>query len=113
MLAGSVLTPLGLPFIPGRAFTFKGWLVGAAVTALLLHGAGLARRMDPWLVAASYAFFPAAAGLLAQQFTGASTITSLSGVQKEIRISIRFLAAAGVLALAGLVVSKILHWSLP
>ncbi|MCX7029417.1 MAG: mercury methylation corrinoid protein HgcA, partial [Spirochaetes bacterium] len=40
VLAGSVLTPLALPVIPGRSFTFKGWLVGAAVTAALLHGAG-------------------------------------------------------------------------
>jgi hypothetical protein len=111
VMAGSVLTPLGLPLIPGRAFTFKGWLVGAAATAALLHGAGLAGRMDPWLVAASYAFFPAAAGLLAQQFTGASTITSLSGVRKEIRISVWFLLAAGVFAVVGLVVSKILSWS--
>jgi hypothetical protein len=111
ILAGSVLTPLLLPFIPGRAFTFKGWLVGAAVTAALLHGAGLAGMMDPWLVAASYAFFPAAAGLLSQQFTGASTITSLSGVRKEIRISTWFLLAAGVITVAGLAASKILSWS--
>ncbi len=111
VLAGSVLTPLALPLVPGRAFTFKGWLVGAAVTAALLHGAGLAGRMDPWLVAASYAFFPAAAGFAAQQFTGASTITSLSGVRKEIRISVWFLLAAGVVAAAGLVFSKILTWS--
>jgi hypothetical protein len=111
VLAGSVVTPLALPFIPGRAFTFKGWLVGAAVTAALLHGAGLAARMDPWMLAASYAFFPAAAGLAAQQFTGSSTITSLSGVRKEIRVSIWFLLAAGVLAAAGLAVSKALAWS--
>jgi hypothetical protein len=111
VLAGSVLTPLFLPFIPGRAFTFKGWLAGAAVTAALLHGAGLAGRLDPWLVAGSYAFFPAAAGLAAQQFTGASTITSLSGVRKEIRVSLWFLSAAGAAAIACLVVSKILSWS--
>ena len=111
VLAGSVLTPLFLPLIPGRAFTFKGWLVGAAVSAALLHGAGLAARLDPWLVGASYAFFPAAAGLAAQQFTGASTITSLSGVRKEIRVSLWFLAAAGAAAIACLVVSKILSWS--
>jgi hypothetical protein len=111
VLAGSVLTPLLLPFIPGRAFTLKGWLLGAAMTAALLHVAGLATRMDPWKIGASYALFPAAAGLLAQQFTGASTITSLSGVRKEIRISVWFLLAAGVLAIAGLAVSKILSWS--
>jgi len=111
VLAGSVLTPLLLPFLPGRAFTFKGWLAGAVVTAAILHVAGLAVRLDPWLIGASYAFFPAAAGLLAQQFTGASTITSLSGVLKEIRVSLWFLAAAGAATIACLVLSKILTWS--
>lgn len=110
-IAGSVLTPLLLPFIPGRAFTFKGWLAGGIVTAALLHGAGLAARLDPWLVGASYALFPAAAGLLAQQFTGASTFTSLSGVRKEIRVSVWFLGPAALLAAAGLVASKIASWS--
>jgi hypothetical protein len=111
VLAGAALTPLALPWIPGRAFTFKGWLAGAAVSAVLLHGAGLAARLDPWLIGASYAFFPAAAGFAAQQFTGASTLTSLSGVRKEIRVSAWFLAAAALIAVAGLVVSKILSWS--
>jgi acetyl-CoA decarbonylase/synthase complex subunit gamma len=111
VLAGCVLTPLALPLVPGRAFTFKGWLVGAALTAALLHGAGLAARLDPWLTGASYAFFPAAAGFAAQQFTGASTFTSLSGVRKEIRVSAWFLGAAALATVAGLVVSKILSWS--
>lgn len=111
VLAGAVLTPLLLPFIPGRAFTLKGWLAGAVATAALLHGAGLAARLDPWLVGASYAFFPAASGLLAQQFTGASAITSLSGVRKEIRVSFWFLGAAALIAATGLVVSKIVSWS--
>ncbi len=111
VLAGTVFTPLALPWIPGRAFTFKGWLVGTAVSAALLHGAGLAARLDPWQIVASYAFFPAAAGFAAQQFTGASTLTSLSGVRKEIRVSAWFLAAAALLTVAGLVVSKIISWS--
>jgi hypothetical protein len=111
VLAGSVLTPLLLPFVPGRAFTFKGWLLGAAVTVAILHGAGVAAGMDPWLIGASYALFPGAAGLLAQQFTGASTITSLSGVRKEIRVSAWFLLAAGLVAIAGLAGSKIVSWS--
>ena len=65
---------------------------------------------QPFQVAVD-AFFPAAAGLAAQQFTGASTLTSLSGVRKEIRFSVWFLLAAAAVTVAGLVVSKILHWS--
>jgi hypothetical protein len=111
VLAGSVIVPLLLPFIPVRAFTAKGWIAGAAVNAILLHGAGLAGRLDPWLIAASYALFPAASAFIAQQFTGATPITNPSGVRKEIRISAWFLVAAGVLAAAGLVLSKIMNWS--
>ena len=36
-----LLVPMALPLIPFRPFWLKGWLAGAAVTAALLHGAGL------------------------------------------------------------------------
>jgi acetyl-CoA decarbonylase/synthase complex subunit gamma len=108
--SGSFLVPLLLPFIPSRAFTAKGWIAGGVVTAALLHGAGFASRMDPYLLAACYLFFPAASAFLALNFTGATTFTSLSGVRKEIRISLPFFIAAAALALAALVFSKLSQW---
>ena len=67
----------------------------------LLHGAGLAGGMDPFLLAACWLFFPAAAGFLALSFTGATPFTSHSGVRREVRIGrYPFLPAAGVLTAA-------------
>jgi acetyl-CoA decarbonylase/synthase complex subunit gamma len=81
------------------------------VNAALLHGAGLAAGMGPWLLAACWAFFPAASAYMALNFTGCTTFTSPSGVQKEIRIALPFFIVAAALAAAGLVLWKLGHWS--
>jgi hypothetical protein len=51
--------------------------------------------MDPFLIAACYLFFPAASAYMALNFTGATTFTSPSGVNKEIRVMLPFHIAAG------------------
>lgn len=109
VFAGSVLTPLLLPYIPLRAFTAKGWLLGALVNGALLHGAGLAAGMGPFLLLTCWAFFPAAAGFLALSFTGATTFTSPSGVRREVRTAIPVFTAAGVVTIAAAVLSKLSH----
>ena len=87
ILAGAVLMPLMLPYLPGRAFAAKGFAIGA-VTALLLI-AGWGYDLSTWrgvLQAVSWLMMPAAiAAYLAMNFTGASTYTSLSGVKREMR----------------------------
>lgn len=93
VLAGAVATPLLLPWIPGRAFAFKGALVGlawatAAATALSGGRAIFFAGLTLVLVALS--------SFLALQFTGASVITSLSGVRREMRFALPLqVAAAG------------------
>ncbi len=88
--AGLVLTPVLLPWIPGRAFSVKGFLVGLLVAliwaAMRWHTAGtMAGRLE----IASWCFMmPAVAAFLAMNFTGCSTYTSLSGVKKEMRIAV-------------------------
>jgi len=109
--SGSLLVPLLLPILPGRAFATKGWLVGAAVNGALLHGAGLAGGMDRFLIAACWLFFPAAASCLALSFTGATTFTSPSGVRQEVRIALPLLAAALVLTAVALALSKVATWA--
>ena len=111
-LAGSVLVPLLLPYVPFRAFAAKGWLIGGMVNGALLHGAGLAAGMDPFLLAACWLFFPAAAGFLALSFTGATPFTSHSGVRREVGIAVPILAGAAVLAAAALTLSKLRLWGL-
>ena len=86
-MAGAVLTPLLLPWLPGRAFSLKGLLMGLLTAALLLVsrwgdlGAWEARlEILAWCLLAL-----AVTTYLAMNFTGASTYTSLSGVKKEMR----------------------------
>jgi len=87
VLAGAVLTPVLLPWLPGRAFSVKGAVVGLVVAAMMillqgLGGAGgtTAAEKLAWLL-----MITAVAAYLAMNFTGASTYTSLSGVKKEMR----------------------------
>lgn len=87
ILAGAVLMPLLLPYLPGRAFAAKGFAIGAATALLLIAGWGF--DLSTWrgvLQAGAWIMIPAAiAGYLAMNFTGASTYTSLSGVKREMR----------------------------
>ena len=87
ILAGAVLSPLLLPWLPGRAFSLKGFGLGIlAVAVLMVFGrngwTGWGGRFE---ILAWVFIVPAASAYLAMNFTGASTYTSLSGVRKEMR----------------------------
>ena len=93
VLAGCVLTPALLPWIPGRAFALKGWILGfiwaAAVNVLNGWHMWAAVPQYSMLKALAYVFIlPAVAAYLALNFTGSSTFTSYSGVLKEMRKAI-------------------------
>ncbi len=105
--AGSVLTPVLLPWIPFRTLTAKGWLLGALATGALLHGAALASGMGSFLLAACWLFFPGAAGYLAFSFIGATTFITAKAARRETRLALPFFAAAAVLTVAALVFSKL------
>lgn len=86
VLMGTVLTPALLPWIPGRAFAFKGWIMGLLWAGVLVYlGGGIT---GGWIIPVAYLLLlPAISAFLAMNFTGASTYTSLSGVQKEIKFA--------------------------
>jgi hypothetical protein len=98
ILVGAVITPLLLPWIPGRAFSLKGTILGLLWAAgfLLINGA-LDFPVFGWLKAAAYALLlPALSGFLTMNFTGSSTYTSLSGVDREMKFAVpAMLIAAG------------------
>ena len=112
IIGGAVLSPLRLPWLPGRAFSVKGLSVGL-VTAL---GLMMARGVDVRLwagrieVLAWLLIIPAIAAYLAMNFTGASTYTSLSGVKKEMRFALPLEIVAGILGLVVWISSMILRW---
>ncbi len=98
-LAGTVLGPLLLPWLPGRSFSVKGIFPGVAlfVISWVLGFAG----KDPREIIAWLLLIPAISSFATMNFTGASTYTSLSGVRKEMKIAIP-LQAIAVIAGMGL-----------
>jgi acetyl-CoA decarbonylase/synthase complex subunit gamma len=101
IVAGAVLTPLLLPWLPGRAFSVKGLTLGLLADLILvtLRLNELVPRtgwieMLAWLL-----LIPAMSTYLAMNFTGSSTYTSLSGVRREMRWALPAQIAAGSLGL--------------
>lgn len=86
ILAGAVLVPALLPWIPGRSFAWKGWLLGLLWTVVYIW---LSIPLISWGGAVIYfLLLPAISSFLAMGFTGSSTCTSLSGVIKEMGIAL-------------------------
>jgi len=99
---GVVAFPLLLPLLPGRAFSVKGvWLgvAAALIYAAFCWGALREPLVWPWLVAA-----PALVSFLGMGFTGSSTYTSLSGVQREMRRALPWQIAGVTVAAWGWVI---------
>jgi acetyl-CoA decarbonylase/synthase complex subunit gamma len=101
ILAGAVLTPLLLPWVPGRAFSVKGLSLGAlfaAVVAACSWG-GWITKVEGLEILAWVLLIPALSAYLAMNFTGASTYTSLSGVRKEMRWALPLEIGAGIVGM--------------
>jgi acetyl-CoA decarbonylase/synthase complex subunit gamma len=99
--AGAILTPLLLPWLPGRAFTTKGLGIGLiAALILAIFRSGLFETWTGRLEILGWFFLvPAVAAYLAMNFTGCSTYTSLSGVRKEMKWAVPLEIGAGVVGL--------------
>ena len=99
VIVGCVLTPVLLPLIPGRAFAWKGWLIGFiwAVIVNLLNGWPNAPQYDLFRFLGYLLILPSVSAFYAMNFTGASTYTSFSGVLKEMKIAIPVIIISVVL----------------
>lgn len=107
IITGCVLTPVLLPWIPGRAFSFKGFLLGLLWAAGTVWLAGLVPPMavESWLKAAAYLLvLPSLSAYGAMNFTGSSTFTSMSGVDREMRAALPLMLAATALGVVLLIV---------
>jgi hypothetical protein len=88
VLAGAVLFPLLLPWLPTHNFSTKGFILGGVV-ALPFAIAGFLKNPEStlWLRSAwalAYALLiPPITAYLALNFTGSTTFTSRTGVKKE------------------------------
>jgi len=102
LFAGAVLTPIFLPWLPGRAFSQKGLIMGLIITLFItLLGAFYFNiRQNYMNILAWFFLTPALSAFLAMNFTGASTYTSLSGVRKEMQWAVPLEIVGGVAGLA-------------
>jgi hypothetical protein len=106
ILAGCVLVPAFLPWVPGRAFSLKGALAGLAAG---LMGAAAMAGSPVISVGSTIALIlltTAVSSYLAMNFTGSTPFTSPTGVEKEMRRAIPLqvlvcLASAGLWIAAG------------
>ena len=89
ILAGVVLFPILLPWLPTRDFSSKGFILGGLVAFLFAWATFLDNPDAVWWrqvggALASVLILPPVTAYLALNFTGATTFTSRSGVRHEI-----------------------------
>jgi hypothetical protein len=104
--SGIVITPLALPFIPGRNFAFKGFISGALIFLLLMinnnPGSNYYEILSWFLIITGISSF------VAMNFTGSSTYTSLSGVKREMKVALPLQIAFSAIGVILFVVGKLL-----
>jgi acetyl-CoA decarbonylase/synthase complex subunit gamma len=110
ILGGAVINPILLPYLPGRAFSIKGFLIGIVIAIILLYLRDINLHAWPgrievlaWLL-----IIPAISAYLAMNFTGAATYTSLSGVKKEMRWALPLEITASVCGLLIWITSRLI-----
>ena len=103
VLAGAVVAPVLLPWLPGRSFSVKGAVAGTIWAAMLTWAwretLGVIETMGLFLVVSAVAAF------LTLNFTGSTPFASRSGVKKEMRFALPVMAlsliAGTILLMAG------------
>lgn len=96
--AGAIVTPILLPWIPGRAFSFKGGFCGLVLFMLLFAGVDFFNTGYSIMEKSSWLLITlAVSSWFGMAFTGASTYTSLNGVRKELlrAIPVQFVSFLG------------------
>jgi hypothetical protein len=88
VLAGVVLFPILLPWLPTPQFSTKGFILGGVAALPLALAAFLSEPGIPVWLRAGWALayllgLPPVTAFLALNFTGSTTFTSRSGVKRE------------------------------
>jgi hypothetical protein len=104
--AGVVITPVLLPWLPGRRFSLKGFFAGIvmAIILTLFHKTG----NNIYEIVAWFMVITSIASFMAMNFTGSSTFTSLSGVKKEMKIALPMQIISVAIGVILLIISKFL-----
>ena len=89
VLAGAVLFPVLLPWLPTREFSSKGFILGGVVALPFAVSALISSPGAAWWLRTGAALtfllsVPSVIAFLALNFTGSTTFTSRTGVRREI-----------------------------
>jgi acetyl-CoA decarbonylase/synthase complex subunit gamma len=104
-LAGIVITPALLPYIPARSFSLKGFYSGLLMFLLLLVLGRTGNNI--FEIGSWFLIIAAISSFTAMNFTGSSTYTSLSGVKKEMKISLPLQIGTALIGVILLVIGKL------
>jgi hypothetical protein len=109
VLAGTVLFPILLPYIPTKDFSMKGFLFGIVVAIPFSIAFVLSPVLPTWAAVAGAVvpllIMPAVTAYLTLNFTGSSTFTSRTGVKKEI---FRYVPVMTLMAVLGVILGIVL-----
>jgi hypothetical protein len=113
-IAGAVLMPALLPWLPGRALAAKGAWTGLALFAIAaalswMIGSPINNWTGGWTATLAWALLVLAmSSYMAMKYTGATTYTSLSGVCREMRVAVPAQAIAFTLGMSLWIASRFL-----
>lgn len=103
-ISGCVVTPILLPWIPFRRFSMKGLSISLIMSIPLLYfnflGSTIFEKISWFLMMGALSSF------LAMNFTGSTTFTSLSGVQKEMKTALPLQIGAAAIGIIGWIISR-------
>ena len=107
ILGGAVITPLLLPWMPGRSFSVKGALVGLILSLISIQlwsvwSDNVLSWMDFFCL---LGITSSVTSYLSLNFTGSSTYTSLSGVRKEMKWAVPFQLLAAIAGLSAWIIT--------
>jgi len=109
ILAGAVVTPLLLPYLPGRMFSLKGALAGLLSGIFPLTAVYERKIFSFREMVALILILVTVSSFYAMNFTGSTPFTSPSGVRREMRRSVPLMATGFaivlLLVLTGYVIS--------
>jgi len=109
VIAGTVIFPALLPFIPTHDFSTKGLLLGGLVAVPFAASFAKVPEIPFWAntlaAATALLLIPAVTAYIALNFTGCTTFTSRTGVKKEI---FRYVPVMAVMAVLGILAGIIL-----
>src|SRR3989304_982134 len=111
VIAGALVTPLLLPFLPFRSFAVKGWIAGLVFTFLGIKNISIALPTAAFYVF-SLLFFPLESSYIALQFTGSTVFTGMTGVRKELRFALPICVSTAFISFVLLLIFKFNQWGI-